>query len=233
MATIALLTPRLRLENHCLRRFSGNALSIELMKVPKIGVDITTTSNQFIEITDVAKFKVEMIPRDAKSVLLLTYKQGAYVPSHGVQICLNNLNGSDPQNQIGYINVHDSDRTRVGGTFDAANTFFASRATRRGWLQSTATSWTTLLTIVFPLTIWILFRLTGILPTRFSEIPLLTFGMFVYVFAACYWAFDRFLRYALWTFPRYELEFSNQRFLPVPQTHRCRHHARHRNHLAC
>ncbi len=195
------------------RRYTGPALRAELAKVPSPVLEITAAEGKFIVVSDLATFTQDIVPTEVKTINLFSYKQGGYLPSHGFQILVNNVNGLDTQNPAGFINVHGSDRTWVAGTFANARDFFKLRRSWRGWVHTAVTGQSLLYLVVFPLTLWILFRLLAVLPAQFKDVPLFTFGLFVYAYLGCYQAFDRFLRYARWTFPLYEIEFARrQRF---------------------
>ncbi|MGH7393588.1 MAG: hypothetical protein ACREM3_29665, partial [Candidatus Rokuibacteriota bacterium] len=182
-----------------------------LASLPHPMAEMMAASGQIIISADLRSLSAAILPDDIKTVhLTSSLPQPAHSPSHNVVVRINNINGADSANVEGHIGVQGADATWVAGTFANVRDFFVARRVRRRWLHKTGTGQLLLYGVVFPLTLWTLYRLLPFLPTRFSDTPLLTFGLFLYALLAYYLAFDRLLRYARWVFPLYELESRNR-----------------------
>lgn len=199
----------LKLEHESLtKRYTGVNLTVALRSTPKPSIEITSTDGKYVVVPDLSRFSIELVPKTIRSLHFLTYKQSPWFPSHGLQILLNNINGTDPNNLFGYVNVHGTDRDWVPATLERVQRIFREKSTRRRWLHTAMTGQSVLYAVVLPLAFWVLFRLMGHLPKIFTEVPLFSFGLFVYVYLACYQLFTRFLTYARWAFPLYEVRFA-------------------------
>jgi hypothetical protein len=191
------------------RCVDGVQQQIQIASIPLPSVEITGDDGRFMLFSKIENFNSSDIPSNLKSLNLYSYKQGGYFPNHGVQVRVNNVNGTDLQNPIGLISVHGSDPTWVLGTFESLKQFFIKRKTRRALLHQQATGNLVLYGLVFPLAFWTLFRTIGMLPSSYRDVPFIHFGLFVYLYAAFYLGFDKLLFYLRWTLPSYEVEFSS------------------------
>ena len=101
-----------------------------LANIPAPLAEVWATNGKFIAMADLRNLQPQIVPADVKTIVLSSWGRQS-MPSHGVVIRLNNLNGQDPQNAQGAISVHGSDVTWVAGTFANVQNFFGSRRSGR------------------------------------------------------------------------------------------------------
>jgi hypothetical protein len=184
---------------------SGPQRQMQIASIPSPSIEVYGDDGRYM-FFPAQEFDLSKVSPNLKAVHFSSYKQGGYFPTYGLQIHINNLNGVDPQNLIGVINVHGSDSTWVMGIFESVKQFFTKNKTRRAWLHQQITGHLVLYGLVFPLALWALFRIIGVLPIGYGNLPLIQFGLFVYLFGGCYLAFNKLLVYLRWTLPLYEIQ---------------------------
>ncbi len=199
----------LALQEEALKKIVGqDQVKALIARIPPPSIEVTAAGGTFFRINNVDAFNPSELPSDTKVINFLGYRQETYLPENGLQIRLSNINGTDPLNPGSIIQLHGSDTIWLNGTSTIITDFFNKRRTRRAWLHKQAVGTLVLYGLVFPLALWLLFRLSPLFPLQLRTNAVLNFGVFIYLYISFYYVFDKTLRYLRWAFPLYEIQFT-------------------------